>query len=425
MYGQNQGQGQHGMLNGGGHHRFPGMQLNVSKPYHPHQQQQQQHHTQQQQQHQQHHDHNAHATHNANFSHQHSHSGGLSASAPHYNSANHGQNGANSNSFTNPAKSHNEEWTQQVARHQLSREQNQPHPHARNASGQSRSILASATNGAKDTDKEEGTRRMDYELVAKEVSWRELDLGGQNLKLLGSVLFKYTFLTRLYVNNNKIFNLPASVGRLRSLEVLDLSQNHLSTLPPEIGMLVNLKELLLFDNQLQNLPMEMGTLYQLALLGVEGNPLDDELKSIIMEEGTSELIKYLRENSPAPEPPNDREWHQLDDGPNFAPEDKFSVLSYNILCEKSATQTQHGYTPSAALAWDHRKELILDEIRARDCDIVCLQEMDQVSFNEIFRPALASNGYKGVYSPKSRAKTMAEKDSRMVDGCAIFYKNKR
>ena len=57
--------------------------------------------------------------------------------------------------------------------------------------------------------------------------------------------------------------------------------------------------------------------------------------------------------------------------------------------------------------------------------LFCLQEVDQVSFNEYFRPALASDGYKGIYSPKSRAKTMADKDSKMVDGCATFYKNKR
>ena len=363
MYGQNQGQGQHGLMNGGGHHRYPGMQMGLGKPFHH----PQQHHPQQ---HAAHHDHTGHAAHGASYSHQHTHSGGLSAAAPHYSAA-HTQNGTPASAFASPGKPHNEEWTQQIARYQMSREQNQPHPHARNASGASRNILASTTNGAvKEADKEENTRGMDFELSGKEVSWQELDLGGQNLKLISSTLFRYSFLTKLYLNNNKLFSLPSAIGRLRKLVVLDLSQNNLSSLPAEIGMLVNLRELLLFDNQLQNLPMEMGTLYQLTMLGIEGNPLDEELKSIIMEEGTVELIKYLRENSPAPEPPNDREWHEIDDTPSITPDDKFTALSYNILCEKSATQTQHGYTPSAALAWDHRKELILDEIRARDCDIV-------------------------------------------------------
>lgn len=33
--------------------------------------------------------------------------------------------------------------------------------------------------------------------------------------------------------------------------------------------------------------------------------------------------------------------------------------------------------------------------------------------------------YKGVHWPKSRAKTMAEKDAKMVDGCATFYKGSK
>lgn len=31
-------------------------------------------------------------------------------------------------------------------------------------------------------------------------------------------------------------------------------------------------------------------------------------------------------------------------------------------------------------------------------------------------------GYAGIFSPKSRAKTMSEEDRRFVDGCAIFWK---
>ena len=45
------------------------------------------------------------------------------------------------------------------------------------------------------------------------------------------------------------------------------------------------------------------------------------------------------------------------------------------------------------------------------------------SYNEYFRPNLASEDYKGVYWPKSRAQTMGEKEAKIVDGCAIFYKN--
>ena len=35
------------------------------------------------------------------------------------------------------------------------------------------------------------------------------------------------------------------------------------------------------------------------------------------------------------------------------------------------------------------------------------------------------HGYQGIFSPKSRAKTMDENASKNVDGCAIFWKNDR
>jgi CCR4-NOT transcription complex subunit 6 len=133
----------------------------------------------------------------------------------------------------------------------------------------------------------------------KDQTWMELDMGGQTLRVMAPSLFDYTFLTKLYFNNNKLSYLPAEIGKLRNIKTLDLSLNELRELPPQIGMLVNLKELLLFDNHLETLPFEVGNLYQCAMLGVEGNPLNDEIKSIVMEHGSIELIKYLRENAPS------------------------------------------------------------------------------------------------------------------------------
>lgn len=102
-----------------------------------------------------------------------------------------------------------------------------------------------------------------------------------------------------------------------------------------------------------------------------------------------------------------------------------TALSYNILCDKYCTESQYGYTPSGALLWEHRRETILAELRGHNADILCLQEMDQESFSEYFRTALAHNDYKGVFYPKGRAKTMPEKEAKLVDGCAIFYKHSK
>ena len=55
-------------------------------------------------------------------------------------------------------------------------------------------------------------------------------------------------------------------------------------------------------------------------------------------------------------------------------------------------------------------------------DIITLQEVESDQFYTFFFPELAREGYEGVFSPKSRAKTMNENERKRVDGCAIFFK---
>lgn len=82
----------------------------------------------------------------------------------------------------------------------------------------------------------------------------------------------------------------------------------------------------------------------------------------------------------------------------------------------------YGYCPAWALAWDYRKKAILNEIRHYTADIISLQEVETDQFYKFFLPELKNDGYDGIFSPKSRAKTMAENDRKYVDGCAIFYR---
>ena len=100
-------------------------------------------------------------------------------------------------------------------------------------------------------------------------------------------------------------------------------------------------------------------------------------------------------------------------------------MDYNILCNKYATRLQYKYTPPRALEWEYRRDLILNEIQALDADIVCLQEVDQENYHEFFRRELAPHDYRGIFWPKSRARTMTEPQARLVDGCAIFYKDRK
>ena len=107
---------------------------------------------------------------------------------------------------------------------------------------------------------------------ADSTPWSALDLGGMQLRNLSVDLFKYTFLTTLYLNHNNLLNISVDISSLKNLKILDLSGNRLQSLPQEIGLLSNLVQLLLIDNDIHSIPHEMGFLYQLETLGIEGNP---------------------------------------------------------------------------------------------------------------------------------------------------------
>ncbi|KAG8970351.1 Glucose-repressible alcohol dehydrogenase transcriptional effector [Tulasnella sp. 419] len=265
-----------------------------------------------------------------------------------------------------------------------------------------------------------------------ESMWTTLDMGGMRLKNLATSLFKLNYITTLYVNHNQLNVLSPDIAKLRNLVHLDLSSNQLSTVPPELGMLTSLKELLLFDNHLETLPPQLGSLHQLTMLGIEGNPMQQTLRSILQKEGTPALIAYLRDSCPVPLPPPERQWKYLQTpaqrealDADFNTSERFTLLCYNILCERYATSSMYGYTPSWALAWDYRRELILTEIANYEADFLCLQEVDAAQYEEYFTTKLESHGYDGIFASKSRARTMNESQRRLVDGCAIFFKKEK
>ncbi|KAF2278492.1 uncharacterized protein EI97DRAFT_256322 [Westerdykella ornata] len=425
MYNQNHPHQTHNvMLNGGPGHR--GYMPMMGK-YQQHTQNQH-HHGHTHQQHQEH----ATGAHASMMGHQHSisnpiSSGGLSNAQPHF-APSHLQNGTPGSVHSTLSKPACENWQEQLQLAHRAREMTQSHSYARNHPSVNKSVMGGTGNGIQnETETEERNRPAGNSADQSKTNhvWTALDLGGQNLRCLAVNIFDtYPFLTKLYLNCNKLQRLPAAIGNLRSLTHLDVSLNELREVPPEIGMLVQLKQFLLFDNQVETLPAEIGSLYQLEILGIDGNPITESWKSIIVEQGTAELIKFFRENAPIPLPPPERDWIVVDETYE-GDQETITALSYNILCDKYCTQSQYGYTPSAALSWETRRETILGELRHRDADICCLQEIDQESFNNYFRGELAHNDYKGVFWPKSRARTMTEKDAKLVDGCAIFYKNSK
>jgi CCR4-NOT transcription complex subunit 6 len=128
--------------------------------------------------------------------------------------------------------------------------------------------------------------------------WTSIDLGGMMISNLSRAIFAYEFLTCLYLNHNNLRTLSTEISRLKNLSILNLTGNKLTVLPTELGLVVSLKELLLIDNQISYLPTELGQLYRLETLGLEGNPMTDPIASMILKEGTSAVITYLRDICP-------------------------------------------------------------------------------------------------------------------------------
>jgi CCR4-NOT transcription complex subunit 6 len=209
---------------------------------------------------------------------------------------------AASPSVTAAATANTPHLARQLSYAQISRQSSSPHHHARAAAAMARNTPISSTVTITDPNdphklfankKDEEDPHQQQQQI-----WTSLDMGGMGLKNIAASICNYRFLTALYINHNNLTYLMPSLSQLTNLKILDVSGNKLSMLPPELGLLCNLKELLLFDNNLVSLPTEFGNLYQLETLGLEGNPLQADLKNILIKDGTQALIMSLRENAP-------------------------------------------------------------------------------------------------------------------------------
>ncbi|UYV63565.1 hypothetical protein LAZ67_2004689, partial [Cordylochernes scorpioides] len=80
-------------------------------------------------------------------------------------------------------------------------------------------------------------------------------------------------LTILSLRENKIRELPATIGNLTELATIDASNNHLQHLPPEIGNCTQLTTLDVHYNELLDIPDSIGNLTNLSRLGLRYNQL--------------------------------------------------------------------------------------------------------------------------------------------------------
>ncbi|XP_049619169.1 CCR4-NOT transcription complex subunit 6-like [Syngnathus scovelli] len=257
----------------------------------------------------------------------------------------------------------------------------------------------------------------------KKSQWAELEISGR-VRSLSSSLWTLTHLTALHVNDNNLTRIPPDIAKLPHLVYLNLSSNKLRSLPAELGNMVSLRELLLNNNLLRVLPYELGKLFQLQTLGLKGNPLSQDILNLYQEpDGTRTLLNYMLDNLAVhPEHLPQRPWITLRERDQSVPTAAFTVMCYNVLCDKYATRQLYGYCPSWALSWEYRKKGIMEEINSCDADIVSLQEVETEQYYAFFLETLKSRGYDGYFCPKSRAKLVSEQERKHVDGCAVFFR---
>jgi len=89
------------------------------------------------------------------------------------------------------------------------------------------------------------------------------------------------------------------------------------------------------------------------------------------------------------------------------------VVTYSILADSYISPGDFPQCPDAQRYMGQRHTLIKKEIALLDPDIVCLQEVEPVVFDQFFQQHMAREGYDGRYMKKS---------SMSPEGCATFWR---
>ncbi|SHE98545.1 Leucine rich repeat-containing protein [Arenibacter palladensis] len=99
------------------------------------------------------------------------------------------------------------------------------------------------------------------------------ELDGANLNVLPASLGYLQNLEVLNVEGNSLVSIPKEIGDITNLKSLDVSSNSLTAIPTEIGNLINLTTMYFTDNRLTAIPKEIGNLKNLEQLYLSKNSL--------------------------------------------------------------------------------------------------------------------------------------------------------
>lgn len=116
--------------------------------------------------------------------------------------------------------------------------------------------------------------KLDENLLKQFPYLKLLHLGAMEYDWVPKFIPNLTFLNSLWLNDNKLTNLPYDFDNLAKLKVLSLSGNKFKELPESIGNLSELDNLYLDGNELESLPESIKRLRKLRRLSIRDNALD-------------------------------------------------------------------------------------------------------------------------------------------------------
>ncbi|MBW4464263.1 MAG: leucine-rich repeat domain-containing protein [Pegethrix bostrychoides GSE-TBD4-15B] len=110
-------------------------------------------------------------------------------------------------------------------------------------------------------------------IIGNLINLTELDLSSNQISEIPEVIGQLTNLTKLDLSGNQISEIPTAVGHLTNLTRLNLSNNQISKIPEVIGQLSNLVGLNLWSNQISEIPAVMGQLANMTGLDLHSNQI--------------------------------------------------------------------------------------------------------------------------------------------------------
>lgn len=128
-----------------------------------------------------------------------------------------------------------------------------------------------------------------------------LNVSNNELRELPSEIASIVSLQELYADGNRLERIPPEFGALGKLRILSLNANELAGLPPELGRLSSLVELHLNDNSIAAIPAEMCRIHSLRTVQLHRNPLMPNLRPVnvdripsLRELSARALCRFLR-----------------------------------------------------------------------------------------------------------------------------------